>query len=208
MSLLITGTGRCRTAWTQAVLSNAGMAITHQSIQHRHCLDRWLLRGLATSDVSFEAAPLARTLADDGWSIGLLVRDPVEVVRSWLSLGAFNQAMHLTHIDWWTSMRVHCPVVTRNDTDDPVERATRFYVAWNLLALAASPEIILPVESLTAQGLGEIMMGPGSYSDPGLIDHGTPGRLPIVLDEATRSQIRQRARDDLGEAFDYTERIA
>lgn len=204
MSLLITGTGRCRTAWVQAVLSAAGMPITHQRIQHRHCLDPWLLGDDRVSDVSFEAAPLASRLADRGWEVMLLMRDPVGVIRSWMSLGAFGQAMHLTHIDWWTSMRVHCPSVTRDDTNDPIERATRFYVEWNRLALAAHPSILLPVEVLSAQRLGETVLGPGTYEDPGVVDLGTPGRLPIALDGPVSERIRQRVAEELGWRFDYT----
>lgn len=204
MRLLITGTGRCKTAWTQAVLSTAGMPITHQGIQHRHCLDPSLLDDVSLSDVSFEAAPLARKLADRGWEILLLVRDPAEVIRSWMSLGAFGPYMATTHIDWWTSMRVHCPSVTRDDTNDPIERATRFYVEWNRLALAANPSIILPVEGLSAQLLGETVLGPGTYEDPGVIDLGTPGRLPIALDELVSDRIRQRVVEELDWRFDYT----
>jgi hypothetical protein len=202
--VLITGTGRCRTGWAYRTLHGAGMDITHQGIRHEHAIDRWRLFE-DRSDVSFEAAPLAFALKARGWRILLLIRDPAEVVRSWMSLGAFSQTMHLSHTEWWTSMRIHTPRVT-DESLDPILRATRFYIGWNRLVLNAEPEAILRVEETDASNLCRSVLGEGDYDDPGVVDLGTPFRLPIALSAPVQHMIRSMVSEQLGGVFSYADK--
>lgn len=222
--ILITGTGRCRTAWAAKWLRSTGMDITHQGIRHEHvappsagfCAPLTTMYDLSIanerpspydprnwkSTVSFEAAPHAEALAQMGWRVVLLIRDPAAVVRSWLSLGAFSDAMPKTHTEWWGSLDRWAPEVCR--AHDPIERATRFYVRWNQLAMLADPHC-LTVEGMTTEHLADAVgvISNRDAPDPGVVDEGTPGRIPVSLNDAQKRWVRQQAWVFLPEQFHY-----
>jgi hypothetical protein len=208
--VLITGTGRCRTAWAAKWLQSTGMQISHQRIKHDTDPFDWhpqdLPHDFPLSDVSFEAAPHAETYKNMGYRVVLLIRDPAAVVRSWLSLGAFADTMHLTHEAWWGAISKWAPEVCR--AHDPIERATRFYVRWNQLALLADP-ILLTTEYVTTLDLADAVgvTSNRDMKDPGRVDCGTPGRIPVELFAVQKAEIRQRAWDYLPEPFHYHREI-
>ena len=204
MNVLVTGTGRCRTAWAAHVLNSGDRICHHQEIRHQHVI-QWPVDpadytsggrlGWPVADMenagwsvsSFEAAPLARRLEDRGWKILLLVRDPFDVIRSWLSLGAFWPGFEAGFRDWGTSLRMYAPEVL--EEVDPVARATEFYIRWNQLVLRADPTILF-TRDLTAWGLWRAAYGEDEEWphvadwEPGVIDRGTPGRVRVQLSES------------------------
>lgn len=165
--ILVTGPGRCGTAWAAKTLRLAGLDITHQGIRHEHVLGD-LLPGDAgpDGDSSFEAVPVSGLLRSEGWKVVLLRRDPEKVARSWVRLGAFTGDMENTHTWWWTSLRQHCPEVLDHDT--PLTRASAYVEAWTALV---DPDVTVECgdhEALAAA------CGVSSPGDIGPVDWGTP----------------------------------
>lgn len=232
---IVTGTGRCGTGWAKTVLSQTGFDVTHQGIRHEHVLSGWPLADPDTpdracpedvivpdvgadGDVSFEAAPIAGRLRARGWRVVLIHRDPVDVVKSWLSRGAFTANFGATHRDWYASITQHTPWVLTTSCarlgeplslEDRVRWATEWYMAWNQLVLPHADAFVRfddelqPQDLLTAVGVAGSQLS--GWHGPGRVDFGAPRVEMIHLGNATRETIRRVVHRGLGDRFDYRE---
>ena len=201
--ILVTGTGRCGTASAARILRDAGLDVSHQGIRHEHVIgpvQRVPAEVMASDgDVSFEAAPLVGQLRAKGWRIVLIHRDPAEVVKSWLSLGAFTDDMPETHKDWWASMVRHAPNVAGRD--EPVMRATQFYVDWNRLVLPYAHAIRRVDWSDRTPLLEACEVDTHERRPWPKVDDGTPDR--IDGGDIDASTVRNWVACSLGQWFDY-----
>ncbi len=208
---LVTGTGRCGTGSAWQALRDYGLDVTHQGIRHEHALVDGFGRSVGVDgDVSFEAAPLARLLAEGGWRVVLLHRDPAKVIRSWLSLGAFTDAMASTHEMWWRSLQKHTPQVLFPPT--PVQRATQFYIEWNRLVLPHA-DVVLRLDhtdrvDLINACIDGDLVNEFDVDENALprADFGTPQADRVErpsINTSTVRRIRAEVRDRLGEQFSY-----
>jgi hypothetical protein len=192
--ILVTGPGRCGTAWASKTLRLAGLDITHQGIRHDHVLGD-LLPGDAGADgdSSFEAAPVSARLRSEGWRVVLLHRDPESVARSWVRLGVFTDDMRNTHTWWYASLLQHCPHVLDQDTS--LARAAAYVDAWTALV---DPDVTVECGDHFALAAACGVESPG---DIGPVDRGTPtsvtarlaGHYPALPDVAGFADRFQRS---------------
>lgn len=159
------------------VLKDAGVNATHQSIRHEHVLGRTEMFYDMDVDVSFEAAPWAEKLSDGGVRIVWLRRDPVRVIESWIALGAFQDNMNETHMDWWESMKLHTPAtVERWERNRPWSRAMSWIEEWTAPIEEVCDSIITLDENLTRVRILSACGYHSSDKDPlPHVDEGTPG---------------------------------
>lgn len=138
---VITGTGRCGTSYCAAVLNACGIKASHQTVfDHYGVLG---LKPIEWKDVevacSFQAVPI---LSD--WrgyaNIILLVRDPLEVARSFLELGLFGDDFPHTHGLFYRILteRFHLPWHRGG-----IETALTYWLEWNREALRSAHQVML-----------------------------------------------------------------
>ena len=136
-----------------------------------------------------------------GWRIVLIHRDPAEVVKSWLSLGAFTDDMPETHGDWFRSMGRHTPRVWCCGT--PLARATQFYIDWNLIVRPYAHVLHRVDWSDCSWFLATCGIDAESQPWP-LVDDGTPERHDVEWwTDETPSRVRIAVHASLGREFDY-----
>lgn len=118
IDFVVTGTGRCGTGFTSAVLTAAGVPVGHEEW---FTVDPGRRRDDITGDVSWLAVPDL-----DGFSGRVVhqVRHPLEVVRSLVGIGMFS---NLAHGPYRWFMYAHLPGLTTDDETD----AIRWWVEWN-----------------------------------------------------------------------------
>lgn len=139
---VIVGTGRSGTRYCAELFRSCGIRCGHQDVfRHEHTL------GMATpvwwnfdGDSSFEAVPMLEGITKDGVIAVLVVRHPLEVVQSWLSLGVFKDTMSQTHSLFFQVLEARFPEVMSEPT--PVARAARYYLTWNAAASRYSSAVI------------------------------------------------------------------
>lgn len=147
--ILVTGTGRCGTAWAAQVLG-----IGHQAIfRHQHTLGQPWDWGAADGDSSFEAVPLLPQIRPTVDRIILLVRHPADVVASWLTLGAFKDDMRARWGLFSSVLDIHHPTILTET--DPIVRAGRYWHDWNIAALPYATHV-LRLEDTDWRRLGEV----------------------------------------------------
>jgi len=147
---LITGTGRCGTHWASRVLQCGHQAV----FRHEHSLGEPHYWGNQLGDASFEAVPLLPIIRPELSRVVLLVRNPYRVIRSWLAVGAFGANMRADYGMWSSVLDIFFPTVLASD--DPVERAARFWCDWNMAVLPYATHV-LRVEDTTSARLAEVV---------------------------------------------------
>jgi len=144
---LIVGTGRSGTGWCAQALNDAGVKCGHQSVfKHEHTLTgavpSW---GDWDADSSYEAVPVLPKLYPNV-NVILVIRHPLQVMRSWLEHGAFTDEMPTRFGQFWQVLQKHHPGVM--EQKQPEDRAARYWLEWNVSA-ARSADAIAPLEQLT-----------------------------------------------------------
>lgn len=151
---IITGTGRCGTAWCAAVLRLCNIPCGHQDVfRHEHFLEESDIdfKGLVGSS-SFEAMPLVARLDLPNQLVDVvhIVRKPLDVVRSWVELGNFGNDMEKRFKKFYKVVKIVTPTVFEWDT--PHERALQYWISWNLLC-GFKCNYHLQIESITIEKL-------------------------------------------------------
>ena len=130
MRTLIVGTGRSGTKWIVETLNVNGIAAAHQTIRHAHVLGEPFVWPEAVEViVSFEAVPLLPRLSCRKL---LVVRNPDDVIGSWLKQGAFQDNMRSEYVAWAAVLDRWFPAVLKEPT--PQDRAAHYWVVWNMHA--------------------------------------------------------------------------
>lgn len=131
--LLISGTGRCGTGYVAELLRACGVRCSHEEVYST----RAALSGKADWDgweaeASWMAVPFFATEA--AYKV-LLVRDPLDVVKSYVDLGFFDRGH-----DWYVVMASRCPEAFAEGSY--AERALAFWCRWNRAAELWADEIV------------------------------------------------------------------
>lgn len=134
--LVVTGTGRCGTRYASHLLRAAGVACGHEQVYTFR-----VARGLRTpdwgefdADASWMAVPFLPNLRTPAL---LLVRHPLPVVRSMLSLGWFAEGQRKLIAN---TVDRHRPEVHAEATR--TDKALALWVHWNLSALPYVREVV------------------------------------------------------------------
>jgi len=124
-SFVVTGTGRCGTAYAAARLTRLGLACTHEAyFTPRGPRLRSTTRPRsALGDSSWLAAPY---LDDSGSRVVHLVRRPLDVILSLYNIGFFDPALR----------PIHAPFIAFAERyfdpgPDPLDACIRWYLDWN-----------------------------------------------------------------------------
>lgn len=127
--VIVTGTGRCGTGYVSRILQKVKVPADHERFFNpwHHEFPEW-----GRADVSWLAAPfLARYSSAH---IVHLVRNPLDTVSSLVAVKLFDDEFDDEFdgeavVPYREFIREHCPEAFA--PDDPVERASEFYVRWN-----------------------------------------------------------------------------
>jgi hypothetical protein len=115
------------------MLNACGVRCGHQQVlTHRQTLGEPIVWGDYEGDASFDAALMLSRLDLKDIRVTLVVRDPLQVIRSWMELGVFYDSMWQTHEMFAQVLSLHLPQVMQHDR--PIERAARYYLDWNAAA--------------------------------------------------------------------------
>lgn len=143
--IIVTGTGRCGTAYMARLLTSAGVECAHEGIWR---LGNWpdapeLMHKLDEmpwdANASWLMAPFLEELEDV--TVVHLVRHPKAVVDSYRRLAFFNPRFEDSHWPYAQFAKEHMPDVWRYGTTKM--RAAAFYVAWNRMIADKAPDAIL-----------------------------------------------------------------
>lgn len=129
--LIVTGTGRCGTAWVANFLNQLQVGIGHERIIHPGYLPPapgvdMLPEGLR-GESSWMAVPHLPRLRDQGADVVHLVREPMACISSLLNTGLFNDEVPEAFIEYAKWLRDYMPI----PYDDPLLRTVYYYITWN-----------------------------------------------------------------------------
>ncbi|GAA2108076.1 hypothetical protein [Streptomyces synnematoformans] len=158
----ITGTGRSGTGYLAALMEANGITCGHEGWWRPDGIGRHT--GGLTGDASWLALPAIETGAWSG-PVALVVRHPVNTVRSLVGTKLFEPGDHDTHLT--TAYRrfahTHCP---QTASLDPLQAAVEFWSDWNTRC-AAVADVKLRIEDLNQPwALAELGDALGVHLDP------------------------------------------
>lgn len=198
MKTLIVGTGRSGTGWCAEVLNRAGIKCGHQAVfKHAQALGwepvDW---GDWEADSSYEAVPMLHRLTDV--RVILVVRHPLDTIRSWLEHGAFGDDMATRFRDFTRVLQTRFPQVLEHYT--PIDRAAAYWLWWNRYADAFA-DATIKLEFQDAQQ--QLLIVAGSWqqiedvepSDPSVSDKVTGLETPDWSDisQPLRDAVEEQA---------------
>lgn len=135
--IIVTGTGRCGTGFMSRVLTESGVACSHEGVFTPFGATR--ARHNWQADSSWMAVPHLSTHRD---CLRVLVyRHPVDVINSFVGIGFFDEPS--TYLSFMTRRLS----LLDSHRMSAVEKACQYYVAWNLLALPEA-DIVSPIENM------------------------------------------------------------
>lgn len=112
-------------------LNACGIKTTHQkAFKHEYKEPQWTGQ---KGDVSYEAVPFLQRGFDYPLTKILVLRNPLEVVRSWLELGAFGEDFFHIWPFWAAALEYYCPEVLQQETS--LDKAAWYWLEWNLWAM-------------------------------------------------------------------------
>lgn len=198
LETIVTGTGRCGTAYAAKLLTEAGLNCTHEEVWGFHVAD-WE-QPQAPAEASWVAAPfLQGPFARDAQVIHL-VRHPKHVIESLIKTGFFDDNEERT--DWSYTQFAYDNLPALLEIDDPVDRAAFFYVEWNRMIERRRPDAIrVPVEA--AHPVWEQVPNPewcvgadGTPSGQRHLIKGDPGKLLGALGIAAPETVTVTSREN------------
>lgn len=142
--IIVTGSGRCGTGFMARVLTESGVACSHEGVFTPFGVHR--SRRNWQADSSWMAVPHLSTHRD---CLRVLVyRHPLDVINSFVGIGFFDEpSPYLTFMTRKLSL-------LDNWRMSPFEKACQHYVAWNLLALPEA-DIVTPIADMNWGALVE-----------------------------------------------------
>lgn len=181
--VIITGSGRCGTAYMAHVLSVSGLACSHERVFHHDGPGVWEWQRFESS---WMAAPFLEGF--DG-SVVHLVRDPLAVVNSLVGIGFFDENLEVHGVN---VAEIHAPLREYarrflDLPDDPVEAAMAYVVAWNRM-VEPYADMRVRVEDADGETFQSIARLGGAH-------HGAPdfaamlGRVPTNINSRRRAEL-------------------
>lgn len=156
MRFVVTGSGRCGTKYTAQVLTAAGVKCGHEKVFDFDTGDQPDWRGYR-ADSSWMALPWLDRIDEP---VVLMVRHPMEVVRSLVQVGFYS------HHDADNP----CHAVARREFPDlyeysnPADRALAMWLHWNSSALRYA-ELVFRIETFGVHSLARLLRWSGHPPD-------------------------------------------
>jgi hypothetical protein len=141
LKYVITGTGGCGTAWLTNVFNNAGYQAGHERIFNALDIKKNLVPKIDI-EISYAAAPHLGGLdgiIDGNTKVIHLVRNPYEVVRTWIAKSGRRNYFHGkgAHPEF---VRKYLPDIA--DIESPVDAGIYYYIGWNKLVDPYRDELV------------------------------------------------------------------
>jgi len=171
---VVTGTGRCGTAYLAALFRQIRIPCGHETVFGPDGPQEW---GGRQGDSSWMAAPF---LPLDG-KVFHLLRNPLAVADSLVGIGFFDPK--IDHGKYREFARSWCPQAFQ--TDDPILAATTFIICWNQM-IAPHADMTVRVEEITPTVLRDLARQVGA--EPGLFYTGQEMvKVPTNLNSRRRA---------------------
>lgn len=149
---VITGSGRCGTRYAAELLTRCGVSCGHEATFHPENAAGWrgvpLDWGDRVADASWMAAPHVDILTYLGVPVILLVRDPLEVVRSLVELAFFSSHPVQRANPCHNVLRTHLPWIYEEYATEH-DRALAMWVGLTKRALSRA-ELVIRFADLVA----------------------------------------------------------
>jgi len=175
LKFLVTGTGRCGTAYMAKLLSSVGVMCGHEAIftfdglerakdrlagrskiflspccvidpRNRQKLDtNWFDASKIAADASYMATPFLKDDIFNDTKIIHLVRDPLKVISSQILDAKFFTYPCHQQILWQRFVIKTMPEIS--SIENAIERACYFYVKWNNMISKSRPSFVHKVEN-------------------------------------------------------------
>lgn len=172
---VITGTGRCGTGYTAALLNACQVPCGHEAVYGPDGPGDW---GNIRADSSWMAAP---HLKEFSGTVVHLLRNPLDVVNSLVGIGFFDP--NVDHGAYRDYAKRWCPQAFQ--TADPVVAAASFVVEWGRM-IEPYANLTWKVEELNAEQIRGLLLNVGGSPALPFIEKGI-GKVPKDVNHRRRA---------------------